>query len=326
MAVTRTVSVGILGNCAKTETFDFSPERRHSSAGLRALLWATSGARSLGSFHGSEGHTSKENIFSKIQTPDSIPQFTIPTLSVQSVLRYTENDKERNSEEDDKETNEGLGLETTMSSLSVLSPSLSASYPTCSGSSSYPDQTAHRSISDPFIIRKRGIRRESSLPCPHYLENQDCPDPASRAALSLPHLPKFTTPYGFVTLSQSPQMANEEALLSQAGQRRLQTYERGTSAVAAYHSRLPSAPRTPAINIGHGFPRQSSNTKILSRDSTTSQAAAEEEQTVPQKKTLSRTSTPASSFLTSTPLRRSPIKDKPKRRLWVVIRKHFTSQ
>lgn len=325
MAVTRTVSVGILGSCAKTETFDFSSERRHSSAGLRALLWATSGARSLGSFHGSEGHSSKENIFSKIQTRNSIPQFTIPSLSVQSVPRYTENDKERYGEEDNRETDEGLGLETAMS-LSVSPSSLSSSYPNCSGSSTYPDRTAHRSISDPFILRKRAIRRESSFPCPQYLENQHCPDPASRAALSLPHLPKFTTPYGFVTLSQSPQMANEEALLCQAGQRRLQTSERHSSAVAAYHSRLPSTPRTSAINIGQGFPHQSSNTKILSRDSTTSQAAAEEERAVPEKKTLCRTSTPALSSLTSTPLRHSPIKEKPKRRLWAVIRKHFTSQ
>lgn len=43
--------------------------------------------------------------------------------------------------------------------------------------------------------------------------NSSCPnpDPTAWAALSLPHLPKVTTPYGFVTLGRSPQVTSEEA-------------------------------------------------------------------------------------------------------------------
>ncbi|XP_041278129.1 C2 calcium-dependent domain-containing protein 4A-like [Onychostruthus taczanowskii] len=43
--------------------------------------------------------------------------------------------------------------------------------------------------------------------------NSSCsnPDPTALAALSLPHLPKVTTPYGFVTLGRSPQVTSEEA-------------------------------------------------------------------------------------------------------------------
>ncbi|XP_018777197.2 C2 calcium-dependent domain-containing protein 4B-like [Serinus canaria] len=42
-------------------------------------------------------------------------------------------------------------------------------------------------------------------------KKQRCPDPTAWAALSLPHLPKVTTPYGFVTLARSPQVTREEA-------------------------------------------------------------------------------------------------------------------
>lgn len=64
------------------------------------------------------------------------------------------------------------------------------------------------------------LHRERSYPCA-FLENEHWPDPTARAALSLPHLAKVTRPYGYVALSQSPQMANEEALLFQAGLWRL---------------------------------------------------------------------------------------------------------
>nr|XP_047933522.1 C2 calcium-dependent domain-containing protein 4C-like [Anser cygnoides] len=46
---------------------------------------------------------------------------------------------------------------------------------------------------------------------------QAIPDRLAWAALSLPHLPKVTTPYGFVTLGQSPQVTWEEALFFHAG-------------------------------------------------------------------------------------------------------------
>lgn len=42
-------------------------------------------------------------------------------------------------------------------------------------------------------------------------------DSVTRAALSLPHLPKIVTPYGFVSLGQSPQVTKEEALFFQFG-------------------------------------------------------------------------------------------------------------
>ena len=37
-------------------------------------------------------------------------------------------------------------------------------------------------------------------------------DPTTRAAMSLPHLPKITTPYGFLTLGESPCVCRRESL------------------------------------------------------------------------------------------------------------------
>ncbi|KAJ8398496.1 hypothetical protein AAFF_G00427510 [Aldrovandia affinis] len=44
------------------------------------------------------------------------------------------------------------------------------------------------------------------------LAREDLSDPVSRAALSLPHLPKITTPYGFLTLGESPSVRRRESL------------------------------------------------------------------------------------------------------------------
>lgn len=215
-SVTRTFSIGAI--CCGTNASDnFNTARRHSSAGIRALLWATSSAKSFGC---SDSQTSRENIFSNILTPDSIPQFTIPSLSVQNSLRSL--DKE--TEEDYAESEEGLGSPGTEPESSLY-PSPACSTLSSSTSSSHlslvlSGRKAERSVSDPFTQRRSLHQREVSYPC-FYTEAQHCLDPASRAALSLPHLPKVTTPYGFITLSQSPQMASEEALLCQAGQRRL---------------------------------------------------------------------------------------------------------
>lgn len=200
--VTRTFSIGAV--CSD----DFSTARRHSSAGVRALLWATSSARSLGGSPGSDFQTSRESVYSNILTPESIPQFTIPTLSVQSSSKSL--DKETG--EDDAGSEEGFGSPEPAASPS---PSSSSSGLVPVG----PDRGAEWSVSAPWAKRRSLLQREVSYPCTNA-EAQHCLDPASRAALSLPHLTKVTTPYGFVTLSQSPQMASEGALLSQCGPRR----------------------------------------------------------------------------------------------------------
>lgn len=201
--VTRTFSIGAV--CGGTKALDdFVTARRHSSAGMRALLWPTSSAVSFRCSLGSDSQTSRENIFPNILTPDSIPQFTIPSLSVENSLRSL--DKE--TEEEGGEGRSGTEQDSSVSgspTFSILS----------SSSASALSRRAERSVSDPVSQRRSHLLKEGFHPA------QQCLDPASRAALSLPHLAKVTTPYGFITLSQSPQMASEEALLCQSGLRRL---------------------------------------------------------------------------------------------------------
>lgn len=217
--VTRTFSIGAISSGARASD-DVSTARRHSSAGIRALLWATSSVKSLGSSQGSNFQTSRENLLPNILTPGSIPQFTIPSLSVQSSLRSL--DQEDASESEESFGGSGAGPSSslhTSSAASVLS-SVSSS----SGLSLAPsDRRAERSISDPFS-RRSVAHRDVSRPC-SYTDVRHCHDPASRAALSLPHLAKVTTPYGFITLGQSPQMASEEALRRPAGLWRLSKEE-----------------------------------------------------------------------------------------------------
>lgn len=181
MTVTRTFSAG---NCTGTSVdseSDFPFARRHSSAGILALKWATARSSSL-------GLESRGSIRSIVVTPDSIPQFTIPKLASRA------SEKERQGEEE-----MDLGSNDNISGSYHAQLSLSSSVSSSSSSSSSGFTVS------PVPGRKADLKH--------------CSDPASQAALSLPHLPKVTTPYGFVTLSKSPQMANEEALFFQGHRR-----------------------------------------------------------------------------------------------------------
>lgn len=210
-AVTRTISFG--GIYSETRTSgDFSAARRHSSAGIRARLWATGNTKSFGC--PSDLQTSRENMFSNILTPYSIPQFTIPTLSVQTSFRSLET--EDNKSEGDLRSSRREPEASVSPAHTTISSSSSSS---CS--SLVPsNRKAERCVSDPLTKRRSVLQREVHLPY-MFKDAQHSLDPESKAALSLPHLTKVTTSYGFVTLSQSPQMASEEALLCQAGLRRL---------------------------------------------------------------------------------------------------------
>ncbi|KAJ7422544.1 C2 calcium-dependent domain-containing protein 4B-like protein [Willisornis vidua] len=73
------------------------------------------------------------------------------------------------------------------------------------------------------------VRDERGVPG-SALSARAMPDPTAWAALSLPHLPRVTTPYGFVTLGQSPQVTSEEAFFhSGSGHSRGRAAETGPS-------------------------------------------------------------------------------------------------
>lgn len=209
--VTRTFSIGAIYSRSGAADDGEHEARRHSSAGIRALLWATANAKSFGSSPGSEWRASRENVYPNILTPDSIPQFTIPSLSLHSSFRSLDRETQVEPSE---------GLEHSETELDSSSACSSASSSSLGLSLLLSERRAERSVSDPSSRRRSLLQREVSRPS-SYDQEQHCLDAASRAAFSLPHLAKVTTPYGFVTLSQSPQMASEEALLCQAALRRL---------------------------------------------------------------------------------------------------------
>lgn len=304
--VTRTFSIGAI--CSGTRNSDdFSTARRQSSAGMRALLWATSSATSFRCSLASDSQTSRENIFPNILTPDSIPQFTIPSRlsSLRSVDRKTK--------EDDAESEEDLGsfgpeqelFGSVFRACSTHSSSTSSSCSTLVLS----DRKAERSVSDPLTHRRSHLLKENYYPC-SCTEAQHCLDPASRAALSLPHLTKVTTPYGFLTLSQSPRMASEEALLCQAGLRHLNKDEEA--------ARCPS--QSQGTRTGHLKGKSSHLSeakKRLTKDSSDSQNKG-----MLVKKQIEACSTNDTVSPSSVSRHTN---SKLKHRFYEVIRKHFTS-
>ncbi|KAK2906998.1 hypothetical protein Q8A67_005983 [Cirrhinus molitorella] len=248
MTVTRTISAGnCTGTSDQSENAGFPFARRHSSAGILALKWAAARSSSFGSSLGLENRGSKDSIRSIVVTPDSIPQFTIPKLALEDGCRSRVSEKERQGDED-----EDWGSTDDISNS--YHPRLSLSSSVSSSSSS------GFSIS-PVPGRKADV--SSSL-----VEAEHCSDPASRAALSLPHLPKVTTPYGFVTLSKSPQMANEEALFFQGHRRWGHDEEMNPSrhpklemkrSVTLRTSHIQTSPQSP---VAHRFLRSHSVTGI----------------------------------------------------------------
>ncbi|KAG7514746.1 hypothetical protein JOB18_041956 [Solea senegalensis] len=303
--VTRTLSFGAISNGTNAPD-DFSTARRHSSAGIRALLWATNSAKSFGCSLGSDSQTSRDNICPNILTPDSIPQFTIPSLSLQSGLKLLNKAKEQ----EDAESEEDLSSSRTAESSVSVSPACSNISLSSSLGLVVSDRRAERCVSDPSMHRRSPLKREGSYPCP---EAQHCLDPASKAALSLPHLTKVTTPYGFITLSQSPQMVSEEALLCQTGLRRSTKDEE----CACCHWK---APDTRTVDITHDSSHRPGVKNRLFKGSADSQSHGRSVKSGIKVSSASSTSTTVSLV----PAARQP-DSKLKRRFYNVIKKHFPS-
>ncbi|GAA6087086.1 uncharacterized protein LOC109625331 [Tachysurus ichikawai] len=130
--------------------------------------------------------------------PESIPQFTVPKLTVEQ--QYTQSPKER-------ETKPGEDTAWKLAEDPTIHPNIhpysSPSSSSLFSSSPALGRKARRSISDPDNNRHRSPST--------FMESDQCSDPATRGALSQSYLAKITTPYGFVT----PQMANKEVLFLQ---------------------------------------------------------------------------------------------------------------
>ncbi|XP_072107882.1 C2 calcium-dependent domain-containing protein 4C-like [Mobula birostris] len=127
-----------------------------------------------------------KDIFSVMVTPDRIPKFFIPSLGVHAQAEHpTEADED------------------------CQSPALLLQ-PREEGSRRARSPTASSTRSDRILVRGSPLQ---SCPLAGELERAaDHSDPATRAALSLPHLQKITTPYGFPALGEIPHIRRKESL------------------------------------------------------------------------------------------------------------------
>ncbi|XP_043936095.1 uncharacterized protein LOC122808991 [Protopterus annectens] len=113
------------------------------------------------------------DILDMVVTPDRIPQFIIPSLAVP------------NQQNNRKSQRVPVSLCSRRSSLDPAT--MAAVYSGCLEEDVYND-------------------------FPPTAELSDLSDPVTRAAMSLPHLIKVTTPYGFLTLGESPSIKRKESL------------------------------------------------------------------------------------------------------------------
>ncbi|XP_072920419.1 uncharacterized protein [Hemitrygon akajei] len=164
---------------------------------LEGLLpWA--GMRATNSQNGG-GHKNwppnkSKDIFSVMVTPDRIPKFFIPSLDVHTP-----------------------GGQPTEVEEGGQSPALLLQ-PREEGSRRARSPTGSSSRSDCTPVRGSPLQRppascgDGALLAGELERAADHSDPATRAALSLPHLQKITTPYGFPALGEIPHIRRKESL------------------------------------------------------------------------------------------------------------------
>lgn len=140
-----------------------------------------------------------KDIFNIVMTPDRIPKFFIPSLDIEHISF------QREPGEDTAENSPERGVSDKVVRKRRTTRSKSESFirkdALCKGGSL--DRRGTLCFTDRMIF-PGDLERAA-----HHS------DPATRAALSLPHLSKITTPYGFLTLGESPNTRRKESLFFQ---------------------------------------------------------------------------------------------------------------
>ncbi|CAH2296763.1 Hypothetical predicted protein [Pelobates cultripes] len=132
-----------------------------------------------------EIYHSKRDIFNIVMTPDRIPKFFIPSLDVDHVFLHV------GPSEDVDDLQKEMDITEKKSATPRVKRSRSESHIKTAG-------------------MLQGKKTDYSF---EDLDKvADHSDPATRAALSLPHLPKITTPYGFLALGEIPNIRRKESL------------------------------------------------------------------------------------------------------------------
>ncbi|XP_043941674.1 uncharacterized protein LOC122813420 [Protopterus annectens] len=144
----------------------------------------------------SKMHQKNKHIFNIVMTPDRIPQFFIPSLDLSH--SYIHVDLKENHE---NSVTKGRGEDKTAVIHSL------------DRSESETNTRKECAFKRKILLKKSSANSVDGADLSWEMERAtDHADPATRAALSLPHFPKITTPYGFLALGESPHIRRKESL------------------------------------------------------------------------------------------------------------------
>ncbi|CAI5787878.1 Hypothetical predicted protein [Podarcis lilfordi] len=165
------------------------------------------------------------DIFSVIVTPDRIPKFCIPSLDVDHFATQPE------TVGDPQE--ESLGNRPSGEPAKRPRPIRSKSEMCVRNGGILQQQVCCR--------RETLCLRDMAVPSEHLERGGYHSDPVTQAAFSLPHLPKITTPYGFLTLGESPNIRRKESLFFEYGpaELRILLSQKKETACLSQHPALP---------------------------------------------------------------------------------------
>ncbi|XP_030047755.1 uncharacterized protein LOC115461837 [Microcaecilia unicolor] len=229
-----------------------------------------------------------KDIFNIVMTPDRIPKFFIPSLDVDHIFLH------ENHAEDVEDVSPGRKVSREMPMTSRPKRSNSDSY--------VKNESVHRRK---VLCKNISLCSTDNYFHPVDLERAaDHSDPVTRAALSLPHLTKITTPYGFLALGESPNIRRKESLF----------FEHDSANLRAL---LSQRKKSPTLIRSYSNPRnpttqQSSNTEPLATPSKTGRSVSWEEIC-----TTEPPSPPLSSSFQGCPIKYE------KKRFQSLMKKHF---
>lgn len=170
-----------------------------------------------------------KDIFNIVMTPDRIPKFFIPSLDIEHICFQLE------PVEDTEDCSQDRRTSTEVAQEPRQSRSKSESH--------IKKETLCRR--EQLFIRQTLYSADTSVFFEDLERASNHSDPATRAALSLPHLSKITTPYGFLMLGESPNIRRKESLFFErdSAELRILLSQRKTTTC------LPRSPSSPLSDL-----------------------------------------------------------------------------
>lgn len=186
-------------NLPARDSAEFAPAKRENSC--------QSSARDI-----QPAATRHMPLWNMVVTPDTVPEFTIPSLCPE-ILKGCGR----------KKAGVGSGRRHTI------------------------PRSTHPSSLVRALTRCCPFTEEHDLSFMDDLQTYALSDPTTRAAMSLPHLSKITTPYGFLTLGESPCVCRRESLFFE--ENRFQEFLRNAKCAPCLTTHITMKPKNQAYSF-----------------------------------------------------------------------------